>query len=291
MKVLILGGTGMAGHVIATVLAELGHNVTTFSRKPLKGLPHLVGDARDPSSIRRALLGNDFDIVVNAIGVLNYEAEIHHKRAIELNAWLPHYLSESAKEVGSRVIHISTDCVFSGKDGGYSEASFPDSASFYGRTKALGELDNQRDLTFRTSIVGPDLSPNGIGLLNWFLQQRGEVKGYARAIWSGVTTLTLAHAIDTVMTDRVYGLYNLVNNKCLSKFELLCLFNRYLREGSVTINPSDEPVVDKSLLNKRSGSFFYVPTYEEMVVDMAHWVDRHRFLYPHYGKCTSVQGR
>lgn len=291
MKVLVFGGTGMAGHVVATVLAELGHAVTIFSRKHLKGFPHLIGDARDPSRIRSALLGNDFDIFVNAIGVLNHEAELHRMRAIELNAWLPHYLSELAQEFGARVIHISTDCVFSGKEGGYSETSLPDSNSVYGRTKILGELDNDRDLTFRTSIVGPDISASGIGLLNWFLQQSGEVNGYARVIWSGVTTITLAHAIDMVMKERLCGLYHLVNNQCISKLELLQLLNRHLRRNSVKINACDEFVADKSLIQKREGLLFEVPSYDKMVADMAYWMNSHRSLYPHYEKFHSGQGR
>lgn len=291
MKVLVLGATGLAGHMIATVLARSGHTITTFSRRRLRGFTHIVGDARDPSSIRSALLGNDLDIVVNAIGVLNREAETDQTRAIELNAWLPNYLSDLGEMVGFRVIHISTDCVFSGKDGGYCENSVPDSTSFYGRTKALGELNNNRDLTFRTSIVGPDISANGCGLLNWFLQQGGEVKGYARAIWSGVTTITLADAIDMAIKYRVCGLYNLVNNRCISKLELLQLFNKYLRDNSIKIDACDEFVVDKSLINKRPGLSFDVPSYETMVADMAHWIDGHSFLYPHYGNFSSGQGR
>ncbi len=287
MKVLVLGATGMAGHVISTFLGESGHEVTTFGRQPLPGVPGLLGDATDPRALRDALFHSDFDAVVNAVGILNREAEEHHARAVELNAWLPHYLSDLGRQGGPRVVHISTDCVFSGEQGGYSETSWPDSPSFYGRSKALGELDNDRDLTFRTSIIGPDMRSDGIGLLNWFLQQRGEVSGYAHAMWTGVTTIALARAIERGLEDQLSGLYHLVNNRCISKLELLRLFNRHLRDDSVTIVPSDQLVVDKSLLNRRAGLNFAVPGYDAMVAEMAEWIASHPSLYPHYA--TTVQ--
>jgi dTDP-4-dehydrorhamnose reductase len=288
MKILVLGATGMAGHVIATYLAESGHEVTTFSRQGITGLRGLQGDVSDTAALRDALIQRNFDAVINAVGILNRAAEENHARAVQLNAWLPHYLSELGRQMGPRVVHISTDCVFSGERGGYTEGSWPDSTTFYGRSKALGELDNDRDLTFRTSIIGPDMRADGIGLLNWFLQQRGEVAGYARAIWTGVTTMVLARAIEHGLEDRLSGLYHLVNDECISKLDLLRLFNRHLRADTVTIVPKSEPVVDKSLLNQRAGLTYAIPSYDAMVAEMAKWITSHPSLYPHYARVIAT---
>jgi dTDP-4-dehydrorhamnose reductase len=280
----VLGATGMAGHVIANYLVESGHEVATFSRQPLPGFQGRQGDATDPVALRGALFQGDLDAVVNAIGILNREAEEHHAYAVKLNAWLPHYLSDLYLQGGPRVVHISTDCVFSGKQGGYSETSWPDGATFYGRSKALGELDNDRDLTYRTSIIGPDMRADGIGLLNWFMQQKGEVRGYVRAIWTGVTTITLARAIEHGLKEQLTGLYHLVNNRPVSKLDLLRLFNQDLRANSIVVVPSEELVVDKSLISRKAGLTFKVPGYEAMVAEMADWIVSHRSLYPHYAE-------
>jgi dTDP-4-dehydrorhamnose reductase len=284
MKVLVLGATGMAGHVIANYLLEAGHEVTSFSREPVPGFQGQQGDATDPATLRAALLEKDFDAVVNAIGILNRAAEERHAHAVTLNAWLPHYLSDLHIQGGPRVVHISTDCVFSGTRGGYSETSWPDSPTFYGRSKALGELDNDRDLTFRTSIIGPDMRAYGNGLLNWFMRQEGEVQGYARAIWTGVSTIVLARAIEHGLKMRLTGLHHLVNHDPISKLDLLCLFNKHLRSNSIVIVPSDELEVDKSLVNQTAGLAFEVPDYDAMVAEIADWIVSHRSFYPHYFK-------
>ena len=101
---------------------------------------------------------------------------------------------------------MSTDCVFSGKTGGYDESSLRDGETFYDRSKALGELENQKDLTFRNSIIGPDLNEEGIGLFNWFMKQTGEINGYTKAMWTGVTTLTLAKAMESAVQQGLTGL-------------------------------------------------------------------------------------
>src|SRR5699024_1115052 len=107
----------------------------------------------------------------------------------------------------TKIIHMSTDCVFSGKIGNYKEDSLRDGETFYDRSKALGELDNQKDLTFRNSIIGPDINENGIGLFNWFMKQEGSINGYSKAIWTGVTTLTLAKAMDSALKEDLVGIY------------------------------------------------------------------------------------
>lgn len=177
---------------------------------------------------------------------------------------------------------MSTDCVFSGNNGPYYEDSIPNGTSFYDRTKALGELNNDKDLTFRNSIIGPDIKSSGIGLFNWFMQQDNIVNGYTGAIWTGVTTYTLAKAIETALAENLTGLYNLVNNESISKFNLLELFNKYFRFSKIKIIPVNELQLDKSLRRKREDFSFVIPSYEQQIKEMSEWIKNHKTLYPHY---------
>ena len=284
MKVLILGGTGMAGHTISIYLKEAGHDVTAFSRSKVDYCKNINGDITDFRSLKNIINEGQYDAIINAIGILNQDAEDHKSNAVLLNSYLPHFLSDTTKEMKIRIIHMSTDCVFSGKTGGYTETSFRDGETFYDRSKALGELENNKDLTFRNSIIGPDMSERGIGLFNWFMKQEGQINGFTKAIWTGVTTLTLAKAMEQALKENLTGLYNLVNNETISKYELLKLFNKYMKDSQMEIKPSDNLSLDKSLINNRIDFSFEVPSYETMVAEMKEWIDNHNELYPHYFK-------
>jgi len=284
MKVLVLGGTGMAGHTISIYFKEAGHDVTAFSRSKVDYCNNINGDISDFESLKNIINEGQYNAIINAIGILNQDAEDHKSNAVLLNSYLPHFLSDTTKEMKTRVIHMSTDCVFSGKTGGYSETSFRDGETFYDRSKALGELENNKDLTFRNSIIGPDMSERGIGLFNWFMKQEGQINGFTKAIWTGVTTLTLAKAMEQALKENLTGLYNLVNNETISKYELLKLFSNYMKDGQIEILPSDNLSLDKSLINNRTDFSLKVPSYETMVAEMKEWIDNHKDLYPHYFK-------
>ncbi|WP_192983326.1 SDR family oxidoreductase [Marinilactibacillus psychrotolerans] len=284
MKVLILGGTGMAGHTISIYFKESDHDVTAFSRSKVDYCKNVNGDITDFENLEKIIKEGQYDAIINAIGILNQDAEDHKSNAVLLNSYLPHFLSDTTKEMKTKVIQMSTDCVFSGKTGGYSETSFRDGETFYDRSKALGELENSKDLTFRNSIIGPDMSERGIGLFNWFMKQEGQINGFTKAIWTGVTTLTLAKAMEQALKENLTGLYNLVNNDTISKYELLKLFNKYMKNEEIEILPSDNLSLDKSLINNRTDFSFKVPSYEAMVAEMKGWIDNHKELYPHYFK-------
>lgn len=282
MKVLVLGATGMAGHTISIYLKEAGHDVIAFSRQKFDFCDNIVGDVTEFDFLKNVIDEGEYDAVINAIGILNKDADDNKKNAVLLNSYLPHYLSDITKHMKTRIIHMSTDCVFSGRTGGYTESSFRDGETFYDRSKALGELENDKDLTFRNSIVGPDCNKEGIGLFNWFMKQEGQINGFTKAIWTGVTTITLAKAMERALEENLTGLYNLVNNQNISKFDLLKLFNKYMGGEEIIILPSDELTVDKSLINNRNDFSFTVPSYEDMVIEMKEWIEDHRELYPHY---------
>lgn len=272
----------MAGHMIALYFKEAGHNVIAFSRRKFEYCNNIIGDITDFAFLKNIINDGKYDAVINAIGILNNEAEDNKPLAVLLNSYLPHFLSNITSNIKTKVIHMSTDCVFSGKTGGYYETSLKDGETFYDRSKALGELVNKKDLTFRNSIVGPDLNKNGKGLFNWFMKQEGEINGFTKAIWTGVTTLTLAKAMEKAIKDNLTGLYHLVNNESITKFDLLALFNKHMKDNKLIILPSDAVVVDKSLINNRKDFAFVVPSYEEMVIEMKEWILNHKEMYTHY---------
>jgi len=284
IKFLVLGATGMAGHTISTYLHEQGHDVTAFSKSSFPYCKNINGDAMDKTFVTTMLKEGNYDVVINCIGVLNQECDREPSKAIYLNSYLPYLIADALSETKTKFIHMSTDCVFSGKKGSYSEDSFLDGETFYDRTKALGEVKDQKNLTFRNSIVGPDMKGNGIGLLNWFMKQSGTINGYSKAIWTGVTTLTLAKAMERAAMENITGIYNLVNNQSISKFDLLHLFNKHMRDGKINILPSDAVNLNKSLVNNRKDFSFEVPSYEQMVIEMKEWINNHKELYPHYFK-------
>lgn len=282
MKFLVLGCNGMAGHTISLFLKERGHDVLGFDRQESKLIKSISGDARDTDKLKEVIINGKFDSVINCIGILNQFAEQNKSLATFLNAYFPHFLADVTSGSKTQVIHMSTDCVFSGKRGEYTENDFRDGETFYDRSKALGELEDGKNITLRNSIVGPDINPKGIGLMNWFMQQEGQISGFTKAIWTGQTTLQLAKTMEVAAIERAHGLYNMVPETSITKYELLKLFNHYLRNDSVMINPIEGKMADKSLKRTRFEFTYLIPDYERMVMELASWMKIHRELYPHY---------
>lgn len=285
-RILILGSIGMAGHTITLYFKERSYDVTAYSVTPFLYCDNIIGNAFETENFRSMISNGKYDVIINCIGLLNQAAEESHSNALYLNSYLPHLIADTIKDKKTKLIHMSTDCVFAGNTGPYYENSLRDGATFYDRSKASGEVDDDKNLTFRNSIVGPDMNKNGLGLFNWFMKQEGTVKGFTCALWTGVTTLTLAKAMEKAIEENLCGLYNLVNNVSISKYDLLVLFNKYFRNNSLTILKNDDLKLDKSLRNTRKDFSFVVPPYEQMVQEMKAWVDAHSNLYPHYQNFT-----
>ena len=282
MRYLILGSSGMAGHMVALYLQEQGHEVWGFAHHQEGTYPVYIGDATNNEELYDALGQENFDYVINCIGVLNQAVDRNLAKGIYINSVLPHLIAERLQQSETKLIHISTDCVFSGKKGTYSEIDQPDAETMYGRSKSLGEVIDNKNLTIRTSIVGPELKPDGIGLFHWFMRQTEEIQGYAKVIWSGVTTLQLAKAIDQMSRIPITGLYHLVNNQVISKYNLLQLFNTYCRQKPIEIKKNVDIINDKSLINSRKDYRIDVPDYECMIKEMAEWMREHKKLYSQY---------
>ena len=282
MNVLVLGATGMAGHTVALYFKEKGYNVVSYSRTPFLYCDNIIGDVFETEKFKSILIGENFDVVINCIGILNQNAEKYPEKAVYLNSYLPHLIADTLKYSKTKLIHMSTDCVFAGNSGPYFENSFCDGDTFYDRSKALGEVNDEKNLTFRNSIIGPDMNENGIGLFNWFMKQKDQINGFTGAIWTGVTTLTLAKAMEKAIEQDLCGLYNLVNNESISKYDLLQIFNKYFYDNQFIINGEDKFQLDKSLKSTRNDFLFDVPSYDQMIKEMHDWIIKYKDLYPNY---------
>jgi dTDP-4-dehydrorhamnose reductase len=276
-KILVLGIKGMAGHVILKYFQELeNYDVFGLARNIETSYRVYNLDVYNTQGLRNIIFDNKFDYIINCIGILNQNAEDDPSKAIWFNSYFPHLLARITKESETQIIHISTDCVFSGKDGGgYTEKSQKNGIGFYAQSKALGEIDNSKDLTIRTSIIGPEINSNGIGLLHWFLTQaRGQVlNGYSQVYWSGITTIELAKVIDDVIRHHVTGLKQISRDK-ISKFELLTLFNDVFRNNEIKIVENSEYKSDKSLKSIRDDYSYEVPAYRRMLLDVREWMEK-----------------
>jgi dTDP-4-dehydrorhamnose reductase len=284
-KILVLGSNGMAGHVISLYLEGIGYSVDKVARSQKVFKDTVLMDVTDFTALNELVSNGDYDCVINAVGILNADAENNHDKAVLLNSYLPNFLVSITKNIKTRVIHISTDCVFSGNKGGYVETDVTDTPTFYGKSKALGELSDNKNITLRTSIIGPDFNENAIGLFHWFMSSRnkGEISGYSKALWGGVTTIELAKAISKVINDDdISGLYHLTNTKSIDKFSLLNLFNKYFGSEALHISVNNEYTCDKSL--KTANDVFIAPDYDTMIGEMREWINSNASLYSEYFK-------
>lgn len=280
MRILVLGASGMAGHVMAETLERGGHDITRVAgtRKATPGT--VILDMTDPTALGVLLL-RAFDVVINCVGVLLPSANRDRARTAYINSYLPHRLERELEGTPTRLVHLSTDCVFTGDRGGYVEADHSDATHFYGRSKALGDVVNGKDLTIRASIIGPELGPDGSGLFHWLAGQDGTVKGFTRALWNGVTTIELARAINAALNQGLTGLYHLTPPETITKADLLTLIGGVFGFPA-TVEPVDGEANDKTLIDTRRELAYRPPGYREMVEDMRAWVEDHPGWYPHY---------
>jgi dTDP-4-dehydrorhamnose reductase len=278
----VLGASGMAGHVIASTLSQQGFHVTALAGSRKINDDTVLLDLTQKQQFEEFLQAHQFDAIVNAAGILIAQSETRKDLATYVNSFLPHFLEGKYQLAKTKIIHVSTDCVFSGEHAPYHEHSRYDGTRFYDKTKALGEVINEKDVTFRMSIIGPDTNPDGVGLFNWFQRQRGQVEGYKNYYWNGITTLELAKAIGRAITENVTGLYHLVSPESTSKLDLLRLFKDIFRKDDIDILPKDNPSNDKTLINTRHDFDHVIPNYTTMIQDMKYWIDERRELYSHY---------
>lgn len=284
-KIIVIGSSGMAGHVLTTYLRENAYFVIDIGpRKKIYGNT-VLWDISRFDLLEKILYREKPEVLINCLGVLVKDSENNKANAAYINGFLPHALSDICRAHGISMIHLSTDCVFSGKNGPYRIDDFRDGDSFYDRSKALGELNNQQDLTIRTSIIGPELKSDGTGLFHWLMGQCGNVRGFSNSFWSGLTTLELARFVQTILEskDWISGVLQLSVRDGISKEKLISIINTKFALGLV-VEPSDIPFVDKRLIPSVAGDLFDPKSYEEQILDLKLWMDSHPKFYTHYSR-------
>ena len=280
MKILILGARGMLGHKLLYMLSQK-FSVTGTVRgnaSQLKNLPPFSGleiisgiNAENFHSIQNLLDERSFDIAINCIGIVKQLPEAQDPiKTITINSLFPHQLARLCQERNIRLIHYSTDCVFSGEIGEYSESDKPDAEDLYGRSKMLGEVTGNGCLTIRTSLIGREIS-GFHSLFEWLLQQNGrDVHGFTKAIFSGLSTNAHAEIIEAIILKypNLNGLYH-VASAPISKYELLKKFIEKF-DLNITIIPDDSIVCDRSLNGKQfiHKTSLTIPSWDEMIEQM-----------------------
>jgi dTDP-4-dehydrorhamnose reductase len=279
MRVLILGGDGMLGHQLFKYLSgeyivkvTLHQSLSFYDKFGLFNEKNSFEklDIRDLDKLNGILNYFQPHAVVNCIGIVKQRPESKESIAsLEVNALFPHYLAGLSKKINAYLLHLSTDCVFSGKKGSYKESDPSDAEDLYGRTKYLGELSEPHCMTLRTSMIGPEILQKK-GLLEWFLGQKGTVKGFNNAIFSGLTTLELSRVIAKILVEKPQpnGIYH-VSSDPISKFDLLVLIKKKFGL-EIDIMPDGSYRCDRSLdsTHFRKKFNYKPPSWDEMIDDL-----------------------
>lgn len=280
MRILVLGASGMLGNAMIRVMGQderheiFGSARSTWVKKYFytELADRIVTgiDVENADTMARLFAEIRPEVVVNCVGLVKQLAEANDPlSALPINAILPHRLARLCELVQARLVHISTDCVFSGRKGGYTEIDEPDAQDLYGRSKLLGEVDYPHAVTLRTSIIGHELN-SAHGLIGWFLAQEVGVKGYTKAIFSGLPTCELARVIREFVLPKpeLHGLYH-VAAEPISKHELLQLVNQEYGKG-LQIEPDDQLKIDRSLNAQRfrEATGYKAPTWPQLIAQM-----------------------
>ena len=276
-KVLVLGNKGMLGHV----LYETFQAKNNFKKYDVIGINRSVNNTDSNSYTLDVLKLDELDqfiknkqpnYIVNCIGSL-VEASINRPSlAIQTNSLLPHFLNEISEKYNFKLIHISTDCVFDGKKGVYEESDIKTETNYYGLTKNLGEINNDRNLTIRTSIIGPEIKLKSTGLFDWIVSQKGNtINGYSSAMWSGITTIELAKFVIWSLNEEITGLVHATNSVRISKYNLVRLVNDTF-DLNIDVRENRDYKIDKTLVNTKISSYKF-PSYVKMIQEMKDWTD------------------
>ena len=280
MKVLVIGATGMLGYSIFSCLSEYPEYDVYGTVRSLENKEHFFTnhlsriitdvDVSRLNELEEAIANIKPNIVINCIGLIKQHGiSKQHVDAISINSLLPHTLAVICDRVDAKLIHFSTDCVFTGNKGDYLESDMPDAQDLYGKSKCLGEVNYGHHLTLRISIIGHELSSN-VSLIDWFLSQNDKTKGFSKAIFSGLPTCILAKLIaeNILPNEDLSGLYQLSVDP-IDKYTLLKLVAK-IYQKNIYIEESEELVINRSLNSKplRVAINFKVPTWESLITDM-----------------------
>jgi len=280
VKVLIIGSTGMLGYSLFTNLNDYSELDVYGTARSIKGKEQFFANCADKlfkdvdvhnvKSLENVIATLHPDVVVNCIGLIKqHSISKQHVDAISINSHLPHKLASICDKHNAKLIHFSTDCVFSGQTGDYRENDVPDAQDLYGKSKCLGEVDYEPHLTLRTSIIGHELSSN-VSLIDWFLSQKGKIKGFSKAVFSGLPTCTIARLLaeKILPNSELSGLYQL-SVEPIDKFSLLKLVAKFYKKD-IEIEESTALCIDRSLNSERLRQEidFNVPSWGVLISEM-----------------------
>lgn len=281
MRILVLGGDGMLGH---RLLASLGarHELKVTLRRELPAYGHLRlftednayegVDARDTDRVLDVLSAFQPEAIVNAAGIVKQRPSAKETiPVLEVNSLFPHRLSLMARTLGARMVHVSTDCVFSGAKGNYTEQDRPDPVDLYGYSKLLGEVADAHCITLRTSIIGLEVA-NRTGLVEWALAQRGPIRGFRRVLYSGLTTHELARVVERVLLSHpdLSGIYHIASQP-ISKYDLLASLFEKVGRSDVHLTADDSHVCDRTLCADafQAATGYVAPSWDDMLAELA----------------------
>ena len=282
MKILILGASGTLGYKMIQIGNKSGHKMYGTIRETnqeIKGLEISksqlfcgidIGTEFGLNMLNNLISSVNFDIIINCIGIVNKKIK-NPAQTIYCNSVFPHLLADICSINNVKLIHISTDCVFSGKKiGAYTEKDKPDALELYGKSKELGEINYRDHLTIRTSFIGREIHDEKTGLLEWFLSQSNEIEGYSKAIWSGFTSPVLSHIIYYLIENfpNLNGIVQVASNP-IDKYSLLLLLKKYFKKD-ISIRKNKNFICNRSLkLDKRIKNKIGIPSHEEMIKELA----------------------
>jgi dTDP-4-dehydrorhamnose reductase len=270
MRVAIIGSTGMAGTMITHYLKRQG-TMEVFEISRTEGYKVDVLSIEEVYTTLNKIKPN---VVINCVGVLIKESQDNPDNAEYVNSTFPYILADICDILQAKLIHISTDCVFNGVSGPYTETDTPTETSHYGRTKAKGEVKRYPHLTLRTSIIGPDPDSNGSGLFNWIMKSRDTIQGYTNHFWSGITTLELAKQINTIINTKLElsGLYHLTTDIPVTKYELLCIIDKHFGTNLI-IEQCIKDWCNKVLINNRKEEYNpNIPLMEQQIIELSEYL-------------------
>lgn len=282
MKILIIGSGGMVGHVLTFYLKEMGYDVVDVSHTRKCRSETILLDVLDKTFFSDFLKTNPFDVVINCAAILPKMSLECPSLTVLVNSYFPHYLEEFFINTDTKIIQVSTGGVFSGENGPYCEDEKHDTSIFYGRTKSLGELFGKNNLTVRSDFIGPDMSKAGGSLFNWIMNAKGNISGYNKAFFNGVSSIEFAKFTEFAIKNHVTGIYHLHTSDTISKAEFIELVCDRFDKKNVTMKHDTSISINTSLVTGRKEIAYIQSSFKEQIDMVYNWIVNHRELYPHY---------
>ena len=271
----------MLGHMVLNYLNKFKFDVYSTVRSQNLAKNEFQFDALEShNKLENIILDFKPDYIINCIGILVSNSINNPSLAIFVNSFFPHYVANLSNKYNFKFIHVSTDCVFNGKNGPYEISSYKDESNYYGLSKNLGEVITYKNsLTIRTSIIGPEVSNIKTGLFDWVMNQTNETKGYSNVVWSGLTTLELSKFIKWTIENDVNSekLIHATNGLGISKFDLIGIINAEHRLN-LTINKDNTKTSNKQLLKHKDLGYVF-PDYFKMIKEQREWMINNKFIY------------